>query len=458
MDRILRTFEAINAFVCGPLLPAAIIGLGVFLSFQTNFLQFRKFVFMIQSTLFKIFKRKNENEAESGISPIQAVCTALAGTIGVGSIVGVASAVTLGGPGALFWMWVSAFFGMIIKYSEILLSLAYRQKDKNAKFFGGPMYYMKKGLGLKFLPILFSVFGILSCFGIGNLAQSNAISLAMQSSFSIPKTTSSFFVMVLTALVILGGVKRIAAVNEALVPLMALLYVFGSLFVIFINRDQLSFAVSMVFREAFTFRSASSGIGGWNIYTAIRFGFSRGIFSNEAGLGSAPIAHAASTEKEPVKQALWGMFEVFFTTVLICTTTGFLILSSDLWQNPKSQGIGICVEIFDQALPGIGGIFISVSTALFALSSILGWAYYGEVMIKFLSRKPKIWVFLFRIVFIGFVFFGGFFKMNLIWKFSETMNVLMAVPNLIAIFGLSRVITKETKDFFQPRRLAKKGK
>ncbi len=450
-------FDELNALVCGPVLPLLLTFCGVFLSFRTDFLQVRKFPFMLKNTVFALFDKKQKHEG-GGITPFQAVSTAMAGTIGVGSIAGIASAIQFGGPGAVFWMWVSAFFGMIIKYSEILLSLCYREKNKNGDWIGGPMYYIKNGLNHKILPILFSIFGIFSSFGIGNMAQSNAISLSLEGTFGIEKRVSSFIVMLIVALVILGGVKRIGSVNEKLVPIMAILYLSFCILILYFNREKILPSFRLIFSEAFATRSAAGGIGAYGFASALRYGFSRGIFSTEAGLGSAPIAHAASNQKEPVKQAVWGFFEVFFTTVFISTLTALVLLGSDLWQNPALNGAALCTKVFDTAIPHFGGLFISISTILFAVSSILGWAYYGEVMIEFLIQKSKLGVFFFRIVFLIFTFLGGVIEMNLIWKFSETMNGLMAIPNLISLIGLSGVVVKRSKEFFELDLLAKKRK
>ena len=448
MELISLINAKINDIVWGPVMLTLLIGTGLFLSVKTGFLQFRKFGYMMKHTLLGVFSKNQHEKDNSGVSPFQAVATAMAGTIGTGSIAGLATAIVSGGPGAVFWMWVSALLGMITKYSEILLSIKFREKNDEGRWVGGPMYYIKNGLKLKWLAVLFAVFAMIACLGTGNATQSNSIAVALESTVGIKPWITGIVLTVLVAAVILGGMKRISSVNEKLVPVMAVFYVICAVIALIINIEKIPAAFALIFKEAFNFKAATGGVAGYGIMLAMHYGFSRGVFSNEAGLGSAPIAHAASSTKSPVKQGLWGMFEVFFTTIVICTFSALIILTTDIWNTGQFQGSALSIASFNAIIPGVGGIVVTLSTIFFALSTILGWAYYGEVCMEFLSRNSKKAVLAYRCIYVAFVFIGTIGSLDLIWSISETMNGLMAIPNLIGIIGLYKVVKTITKEHF----------
>ena len=449
MELISLINAKINGFVWGPVMLALLIGSGLFLSIKTGFLQFRKFGFMLKNTILGVFSKNQHEKDTSGVSPFQAVATAMAGTIGTGSIAGLATAIVSGGPGAVFWMWISALLGMVTKYSEIVLSLLFREKNEEGRWVGGPMYYIKNGIKVKWLAALFAIFAMLACLGTGNATQSNSIAVALESTTGIAPLITGIVLTIIVACVILGGMKRIASVNEKLVPFMAVFYVICSVVALIINADKIPAAFALIFREAFNFRAAAGGAAGYGIMLAMHYGFARGVFSNEAGLGSAPIAHAASSTKDPVKQGLWGMFEVFFTTIIICTFSALIILTTGIWEGGKLNGAALSIASFNSIIPGVGGFIVTMATIFFALSTILGWAYYGEVSVEFLSKNSKKAVFIYRLIYVAFVFIGAVGSLDLIWSISETMNGLMAIPNLIAIIGLVKVISTATKDYFK---------
>lgn len=446
---IIRSINAeINNIVWGPIMLTLLIGTGLFLSVKTGFLQFRKFGYMMKHTLLGVFSKNQHEKDNAGVSPFQAVATAMAGTIGTGSIAGLATAIVSGGPGAVFWMWVSALLGMITKYSEILLSIKFREKNEDGRWVGGPMYYIKNGLKLKWLAVLFAIFAMIACLGTGNATQSNSIAVALDSTMGIEPWITGIVLTVVVAAVILGGMKRISSVNEKLVPIMAVFYVICAVIALGLNIEKIPAAFALIFKEAFNFKAAAGGVAGYGIMLAMHYGFSRGVFSNEAGLGSAPIAHAASSTKSPVKQGLWGMFEVFFTTIVICTASALIILTTDIWSTGQFQGAALSIASFNAIIPGVGGIVVTLSTIFFALSTILGWAYYGEVCMEFLSRNSKKAVLAYRCIYVAFVFIGTIGSLDLIWSISETMNGLMAIPNLIGIIGLYKVVKTLTKEHF----------
>lgn len=435
-----------------------LIGAGVLLTVRLRGFQFRRFGYILRHTVGNLFSaRKNTCE---GVTPFQAIATAMAGTIGTGSIAGVATAIVSGGPGAVFWMWVSALLGMITKYSEILLALKYQEKNCSEEWSGGPMYYLEKGVGLKWLSVIFSVFVIMASFGTGNATQGNAISSALESTLGVDPVVTAVILTVFVGAVILGGIKRIASVNEKLVPFMSVVYVLTAITALIVNADQLGVAFSLIFREAFNVRSVAGGIGGYGIFTALRYGSARGVFSNEAGLGSAPIAHAASAAKEPVEQAMWGVFEVFFTTIIICTCSALVILTSGALETGLS-GASLGIAAYNRALPGIGGFAVALASVLFATSTILGWAYYGEKSVEYIFCRNislanrKVPVTVYRIMYSIIVFigaFGGSKSLDLIWQISDTTNGLMALPNLIGVLALSGIVAKTTLEYFMKRK------
>ncbi len=450
IEFITKVNAAVNDVVWGPVMLALLICTGLFLSLRLGFPQFTCFGHMFKNTIGSMFSKKQRSSSSSGVSPFQAVATAMAGTIGTGSIAGLATAIVAGGPGAVFWMWISALLGMTTKYAEIALSLKYREKNEEWQWIGGPMYYIKNGLGPKFkwLAVLFSIFAMLACLGTGNATQSNSIAIAL-ADYKVPTWITGAVLVVISAAVILGGMRRIASVNEKLVPFMAMFYVVCSVLCLILNAREIPAAFALIFKEAFNFKAAAGGAAGYGIMTAMKFGFSRGVFSNEAGLGSAPIAHAASSAKDPVSQALWGMFEVFFTTIIICTCSALVILTSDFWQTGLYDGALLSIKSFNSVIPGIGGVGVTFSTIFFALSTILGWAYYGEVCVEFLTNDSHKAIIVYRVIYIIFVYVGAVGSLDLIWSISSTMNGLMAIPNLIAIIGLIPVIKKMNDDHFK---------
>ncbi len=441
---------AISNVVWGPIMLTLLIGAGLLLSARMGFPQFTKFGFVMKNTIGGLFSGKHRNADESGVSPFQAVATAMAGTIGTGSITGVATALVSGGPGAIFWMWVSALLGMVTKYSEIVLSLAFREKNDQGQWSGGPMYYIQNGLGLKWLAVLFAFFVAIACLGTGNATQGNSISMALQSTLGINPLITGVVLTVFVGAIILGGIRRIATITEKLVPFMAVFYVVVAVVALVLNLDKIPAAFSLIVSKAFNFQSAAGGVAGYGIMVAMRYGFARGIYSNEAGLGTAPIAHASSSAKNPVEQGIWGMFEVFFTTIIICTCTAMVILTSGALETGLT-GSALSIEAYNQVIPGIGGLCVTLGTVLFATSTILGWAYYGEKAIEYLSRKNRTAVMAYRVLYIAIVFVGcasGAGHLDLIWAISDTSNGLMAIPNLIGIVGLSGIVVKLTKEYF----------
>ena len=449
MELISKINGAINDVVWGPVMLTLLICIGLIITLKTGFLQFRKFGYMLKNTIFGLGSKDQRTKDSAGVSPFQAVATAMAGTIGTGSIAGLATAIVSGGPGAVFWMWISALLGMVTKYSEIVLSLNFREKNKSGEWVGGPMYYIKNGLGIKWLAAIFAVFAMIACLGTGNATQSNSIAVALESTVGIKPWISGLVLTILAAAVILGGMRRIASVNEKLVPFMAIFYVLASLIALVINAPKIPAAFALIFKEAFNFKAAAGGTAGYGIMLAMHYGFSRGVFSNEAGLGSAPIAHAASSTKDPVKQGLWGMFEVFFTTIIICTCSALIILTTGVWDDGNLSGSALSIASFNNVLPGVGGVVITLATIFFALSTILGWAYYGEVCIGFLTKNSKVAVMIYRIIYVIFVFVGAVGSLDLIWSISETMNGLMAIPNLIGVVCLIKVVINATKKHFE---------
>lgn len=450
MQFIIDINSAINGVVWGPIMLTLLIGTGLLLSIRMGFPQFTKFAYIMKHTIGSMFSSKQRTADESGVSPFQAVATAMAGTIGTGSITGVATALVSGGPGAIFWMWISALLGMVTKYSEILLSLHFREKNDKGQYVGGPMYYIQNGLGWKWLAMIFAFFVAIACLGTGNATQGNSIAIALESTLKIPPIATGIVMTLLVGAVILGGIRRIAAVNEKLVPFMAVFYVVVAVVALLLNAPKIPGAFALIINEAFNFKSAAGGAAGYGIMVAMQYGFARGVFSNEAGLGSAPIAHASSSAKNPVDQAMWGMFEVFFTTIIICTCTALVILTSGAMDTGLS-GSALSIAAYNSVIPGVGGICVTLGTVLFATSTILGWAYYGEKAIEYLTNKNNAAVLAYRVLYTIIVFVGcagGSGSLDLIWNISDTSNGLMAIPNLIGIIGLSGIVVKTTKEYF----------
>ncbi|NGP59307.1 sodium:alanine symporter family protein [Paenibacillus thiaminolyticus] len=430
--------DRVNQFVWGPPLLILLVGTGIFLTIRLGLLQ----VLRLPMALKLIFTAKNEGKGD--VTSFGALATALAATIGTGNIVGVATAIQIGGPGALFWMWLAAFFGMATKYAEGLLAVKFRKIDENGQVSGGPMYYIEQGLGAKFKPlaIYFAVSGVLvALLGIGTLPQVNAIVSSSQTSLGIPVAVTAGVVTLAIALVTIGGLKSIARVTTKVVPAMAIIYVAASVIVLITFADKIPNALSLVFQSAFSPAAAGGGFLGATVMMAIRNGIARGVFSNESGLGSAPIAAAAAKVKWPAEQGLVSMTGTFIDTIIICTLTGLTLIVTGAW-NGMAEGAAMTQAAFDAAMP-FGSIILTICLMLFAFTTILGWNYYGERCIVYLFGVRAILPY--RIVFIAMVAAGAFIKLHAIYLLSDIVNGLMALPNLVALLGLSGVVVAETR-------------
>ena len=450
MEFITHWNGVINGIVWGPPMLILLVGTGILLTVRGGFVQVRKFGTIMKHTLGSLFTPDAHKKDESGVTPFQAVATALASTVGTGNITGVATAITLGGPGAVFWMWVSAFFGMMTKYAEVLLAVHFREKNERNEWVGGPMYYIEKGLGWKWLAVIFAVFATIASFGIGNIAQSNSIANALNETAGINPLITGIVVAIGAGIVILGGIKRIAQVTEKLVPFMGLFYVVLGVATLIMNIGNLPEAFRLIFYCAFNPDAALGGVTGYTVMLAIRYGFARGVFSNEAGLGSAPIAHAAANTDSPVKQAFWGAFEVFFDTFIICSITGLVVVSSGAWTSGL-EGTALTIAAFSHSLGTLGAWGVTIGTILFAFSTILGWSYYGEKAIEYLFKGTSIvgGVKLgYRVAFVLMTIFGAVGSLKLVWDVADTLNGLMAIPNLIGLVALSGIVVKLTKEHF----------
>ena len=445
METLMKINSAVNSIVWGPLIIILIIGTGTYLSVMTKFFSITKLGYTLKNTLLKMFAKDDKGEGE--VTAFQAVATALAATVGTGNIAGVATAIALGGPGAVFWMWLAAVMGMTTKFAEVVLAVNYREKTPDGRYVGGPMYFITNGLGKnwKWLAVLFALFGTFASFGIGCMVQSNSVALSAESTFGVPVMVTGIVLAILTGAVIIGGIKRIGAFTEKLVPFMAAIYIVGGLWLIIANASKLPLAFSLIFTNAFTGTAAVGGFSGTVMMQAIRYGVARGIFSNEAGLGSAPIAHAAATTDHPVRQGLWGVFEVFMDTIVICSITALSIMVTGVWESGESGGV-LSAMAFDTGLPGVGRYIVSVGLILFAYSTILGWEYYGERCLEYLfGTKP---IFAYRILWVVMVVVGAIGGLTFMWDLADTLNALMAFPNLVAVLMLSPVVFKLTKEFF----------
>lgn len=443
--------DKINGFVWGPVMLVLLVGTGIYLTIRTNFMSIAKLGYIMKNTFLRMFQKEQVGEGE--ITAFQAVATALAATVGTGNIAGVATAIAVGGPGAIFWMWLSAIFGMTTKFAEVVLSIQYREKTEDGRFIGGPMHYIANGLNWKWLATLFALFGALASFGIGNMTQANSISASMEVTFGIPTLVTGIVVAVAAAVVMLGGIKRIAQVTEMLVPFMAAFYIIGGIVILARNASAIPAAFGLIFKSAFSGTAAVGGFAGSTIVLASRMGIARGVFSNEAGLGSAPIAHAAATTDHPVRQGLWGVFEVFMDTIVICSITALSIIVTGVW-NTGESGAALTTLAFDTSLPVVGGYIVSIGILLFAYSTLLSWSYYGERCLEFLFGPKAITPY--RLVFIPFIVIGAVGGLEVIWDIADTLNGLMAIPNLIGIIGLSGVVIKLTKEFFSTEYVAEK--
>tara|TARA_R110001592_G_scaffold199938_6_gene448677 strand:+ start:47218 stop:48585 length:1368 start_codon:yes stop_codon:yes gene_type:complete len=445
MDAIVAYIGTINGIVWGPAMLALLAGTGVYLTFGLKLIPQRKLGFG-----FKMLWRGRKSTAEGDISPFNALMTALSATVGTGNIAGVATALFFGGPGALFWMWAIAIVGMATKFCEAALAVHFREKDALGNHVGGPMYYIKNGLGKKWkwLGVLFAIFGMLAGFGIGNTIQSNSVADALESTFGIAPLMTGIVIAVLVALVLIGGIKRIGDVAGKLVPIMALFYVGGGLIILIMHASELPEAFGLIFYHAFNPAAAAGGFAGATIWAAMRFGIARGVFSNEAGLGSAPIAHAAAKTSNPVRQGTVAMLGTFIDTIVICSITGLVIMVTGAWQSGEN-GASMSAHAFNIGLPGGWGQYIvSIGLAIFAFTTIIGWSFYGEKCTQFLfGEKSNI---PFRILWVLAIPLGTLPIVDLgsLWLVADTLNAMMAIPNLIALLLLSPVVFKLTRDYF----------
>ncbi|MBK1716932.1 amino acid carrier protein [Thiocystis violacea] len=442
MEEITAWVNALNGIVWGPPMLVLILGVGFFLMVGLRLMPLMKLGFG-----FRMLWRGRVKQGEGDIPPYQALMTVLAATVGTGNIAGVATAIFLGGPGALFWMWCTALVGMATKYAEAVLAMHYREVDGKGHHLGGPMYYIKLGLGKKWLwmATAFALFGVLAGFGIGNTVQANSVAHAVQSTFGVQPWLTGVVMAVFTGLVLIGGIRRIGEVSAALVPFMAAVYVLGGLVILAMHVDQIGAALEMVFVQAFTPTAATGGFAGATIAAAIQFGVARGIFSNEAGLGSAPIAHAAAQSNDPVAQGTVAMIGTFIDTLVICTITGLVILVSGAWDSGET-GAALSSLAFESALPGVGNYIVAFGLVLFAYTTILGWSVYGERCAEYLFGERIILPF--RILWVLVVPLGAIAKLDFVWLVADTLNALMALPNLVALILLSPVVFRLTKDYF----------
>ncbi|KAF0190573.1 MAG: alanine or glycine:cation symporter AGCS family [Gammaproteobacteria bacterium] len=437
---------SINEVVWGPAMLVIILGTGIYLSIGLRFVSIRKIGYG-----FKMLWRGRTPMGEGDISTFSALMTSLSATIGTGNIAGVATAIYFGGPGALFWMWCTALVGMATKYAEAVLAIRYREVDERGMHVGGPMYYIKNGLGKNWawLGATFAVFGTVAGFGIGNTVQANSVAHVMQSSFGVHEWLTGVILMVGTGLVLIGGIRRIAEVANVLVPFMAISYVAAGLLILLLNASAVPGAIWLVVKSAFTPVAAQGGFAGAAVWAAIRFGVARGVFSNEAGLGSAPIAHAAATTDSPVQQGVVAMLGTFIDTIIVCSITGLVIVISGVWTN-GANGAAMSSAAFEAMLPGVGTTVVALGMVLFAYTTLLGWSYYGERCAEYLFGVRSILPF--RILWICAIPVGAVVDMDFIWLLADTLNALMAVPNLIALLLLSPVVFALTREYFARER------
>ncbi len=474
-EMIAQINDVINGFVWGVPMMLLIVGTGVYFTIRTGFLQFRKFGYAMKHTIGKCFHKVEAKEG--AVTPVQALTTALAATVGTGNIAGVCGAIAAGGPGAIFWMWVSALFGMCTKFAEVTLAIKYRERNDKGDWVGGPMYYIKNGLGQnwKWLGAVFATFGMLAAFGIGNMTQVNTIATTVGSAITqftaLPESTLKIvylvigiIVAIISAMVYLGGLKRIGNVTEKLVPFMAIIYIVGCLIVIVTNSQHIGTVFSDIFRGAFNPSAVLGGAIGIGISQAIKKGVGRGVFSNEAGLGSAPIAHAAADTDSPVKQGLFGVFEVFADTIIICTLTALTVMCAFTGNNAidipfgQAAGADLAITAFSTTFGGkASGVVVAIGLTLFALSTVLSWGLYGTRCAEFLFGSKIIKPY--QVLFCIFMVVGATMKLDLAWAIADTLNGLMAIPNLVALLLLSPVVVKLVREYFaDPARELEKKK
>ena len=435
----------LNGYVWGPPMIVLLIGTGVGLTILTGGVQFRR----LPLTMREVLGRRRPDGHSGSVTPLQAVATALASTVGTGNIAGVATAIFLGGPGSLLWLWVSGLFGMCTKFAEIIVALHFRERDETGISRGGAMYTLSKGLQLPWLGSLFALLTSVAALGIGNMVQANSVADSVQTSFGIAPEVTGLILAVVTGVVIVGGIRRIGEVAQVLVPLMGVMYVVGGLVILAANANAIPGALRLVFDGAFTGTAATGGFAGSTVAVTLRHGIARGLFSNEAGLGSAPLVHSVSTTDHPVRQGLYGIFEVFIDTIVICTVTGLAILVTGVW-NGGATGAALSGEAFRQGLPGTwGNLIVTTSIVSFAFSTVIGWSYYGETaMVYLVGTRAAV---PYRLAWLVFLYLGATGSLQLIWSIADTLNGLMAVPNLISVLASIPILLRLQREFFSGR-------
>ena len=432
-------FAAFAQLMWGPWLLVLLLGTGFWLTIRLRGIQFRSLFYALRLTFSK------ERQGQGDLSHFSSLMTALAATVGIGNIAGVSTAVALGGPGAIFWMWVTGLVGMATKYSEGFLAVKFRRVNDKGEISGGPMYYLEEGLQNKWLAMCFAAFGACAAFGIGNMVQANTTATAVKESIGLNSVTIGMLLAILTGMVVIGGIKRIAEVASYLVPFMVAIYFSGALIVIFKHLDQLGSGMKLVFEHAFSGTAATGGFVGASLANCIRYGVARGLFSNESGMGSAPIVAAAARTNHPSKQALVSMTGTFIDTLIVCSITAMAISSTGVWTSGET-GVALTIQAFTAGLPGYWGkLLVTLGTITFAFSTILAWEYYGEKCFEYIFGEK--YILIYRYAWVIFVFIGALIKLDLVWNFSDAMNALMAVPNLIGLVLLSGVLFRETKTY-----------
>ncbi|MES1925768.1 sodium:alanine symporter family protein [Salinisphaera sp. T31B1] len=445
METLSNALSTLSGWVWGPVMLILLLGTGIYLTIGLKGIPQRKLFYGFSM----MFAGRKQTTEPGDITPFQALATALAATVGTGNIAGVATAIHLGGPGAIFWMWVTAIVGMATKYGEAVLAVKYRETNRDGAYVGGPMYYIRNGLGAnwKWLAFAFALFATVAAFGIGNTVQSNSVSQVFDETLSIPRWLTGLVMAAAVFAVIIGGVKRLANVTDKLVPVMAIIYVLGALLVLILNAGEVPGAIALIFSDAFTGTAATGGFAGAGIIMAIRFGVARGIFSNEAGLGSAPIAHAAARTDSPVRQGVVAMLGTFIDTIIVCTMTALVIIATGAWSS-GTTGAQLSAEAFTTGMPGPGGWIVSFGLVIFAFSTMLAWSYYGERTAEYLFGTGVVMPY--RILWVIAVFVGAIAQLDFVWLVADVMNAMMAIPNLVALILLAPVVFKLTRAYFNP--------
>ncbi|WP_093988645.1 alanine/glycine:cation symporter family protein [Massiliimalia timonensis] len=439
--------DAVHSLIWGPAMLCLLLGIGVYYTLRTGFFQLRFWKTIWRCTVGGLLRKKVPSQAKGQVSSFQAAATSLAGCIGTGNIVGVATALSSGGPGALFWMWVSSFFGMILKYAEILLGVHFKKKNAEGQIVGGPMYYLSVGLRQKWLGGIFAFSCILASFGIGNMTQVNSITQSFSDMGNAGRLLIGVLVATLVGLVVWGGISRIAKISAVTVPFFAFFYLAGTILILVFRANEIPHAFTSIFTDAFRFESAGGGILGYLTMNAVRFGFSRGVFSNEAGMGSASIAHAAADSSNEVEEGMWGIFEVFFDTLLMCTITGLVILTTGVLETGL-DGAQLTAAAFSSVFgSSFSGYFLTISISMFAFATLIGWYYYGESCVKYLfSHRPNMLLW-YRFLYLSCTVLGAVMELQVVWKISDTFNGFMVLPNLIGLIFLSGIVVRKTKEY-----------